>query len=117
MYILRTSQVMTSDSVPIYISEKVKAKLILEHNVTQEEVDQCFANREGRFLFDRRPEHISDPLTQWFVADTNKLRKLKVCFIARKVADESGATTTRIDIRTAYDANPVELEIYARHGT
>jgi hypothetical protein len=108
---------MTSDSVPIFISEKVKAKLLQVHTVTPEEVEQCFCNREGRFLFDLRPEHVSDPPTQWFVAETNKRRKLKVCFVARKVLDDSGATTTRVDIRTAYEPNHIELDIYARHGT
>jgi hypothetical protein len=42
----------------------------------------------------------------WFVAETDYGRKLKIVFIQR--------SDGRIDIKTAYEANPTEIEIYER---
>lgn len=36
--------------MPLKFSEDVAKKLTEKHNVTQDEVRQCFENREGRFL-------------------------------------------------------------------
>ncbi|RKP56037.1 ADP-ribosyl-(dinitrogen reductase) hydrolase [Pararobbsia silviterrae] len=73
----------------------------------QDEILECFANRVGRFLFDTREDHQSDPCTRWFIAETNFGRKLKVAFIAR------GRVVT---IRTAYDPNDEEVRIYNKYG-
>jgi len=75
--------------------------------VTEDEIHQCFANREGRFLLDQREEHQSEPATRWFIAETNFGRKLKIAFIPR---------LPKVVIRTAYDANVDELRIYAKYG-
>jgi uncharacterized DUF497 family protein len=91
----------------ITISAAVKRKLADKHNVSEKEVHEAFANRTGKLLFDLREEHQSDPRTLWFVALTNHRRLIKVCFIPR----EDGP-----HIRTAYEANPVELSIYRAHG-
>lgn len=107
---------MFFDTVPLYISEKVKAKLAEKHNVTPEEVTQCFENLEGGFLRDTREDHQTDPPTFWFISETNKRRKLKVAFVHREFIDDSGKTIKRTDIRTAYEPNPDELEIYERRG-
>lgn len=62
----------------LFISPKVRQKLIDKHSVTQPEIEQCFANREGNFLLDEREEHQSDPPTKWFIAQTDYGRKLKI---------------------------------------
>lgn len=46
-------------------SSAVKQKLAQKHGVSLEEVQQCFANREGNLLEDIREEHKTDPPTQW----------------------------------------------------
>jgi hypothetical protein len=92
----------------LIISSKVRAKLASKvPPVTQEEVEQCFTNRAGIYLFEEREEHQSDPPTRWFVAETHFGRKLKVVFIP-KFPD--------IILRTSYDANQVEIDIYELHG-
>lgn len=75
--------------------------------VTQDEILQCFANREGKFLLDLREEHASDPPTRWFIAETNFGRKLKIAFIPREEI---------VTVRTAYSPNDTELRIYEKYG-
>lgn len=94
--------------MPLVMSPHVQNKLANKvPPVSRDEILQCFANRAGRFLADLRAEHLSNPPTQWFIAETDYGRKLKVVFIS-----ESG----NIIIKTAYDPNADELRIYARHG-
>ena len=52
-------------------STAVKQKLAEKHGVNLDEVQQCFANREGGLLEDTRENHKSDPPTQWFIAETD----------------------------------------------
>jgi len=85
------------------ISQSVAEKLAKKHNVTEEEILECFANRTAGFLLDNRDEHKTDPATRWFVAQTNRGRCLKVVFIP---------LDQEIRIRTAYEANSEELRIY-----
>ena len=100
------------------MSQPSKPKLQISRSVLQklagktppvmpDEILECFANREGKFLFDTREDHQSDPPTRWFIAETNCGRKLKVAFIYR------GQVVT---VRTAYDANVDELRIYNKYG-
>lgn len=93
----------------LYISHNVHQKLLQEHCLTnpENEILEVFANRDGKFLIDTREEHASDPPTQWFIAETNRGIKLKVCFI-HKDGD--------IHIRTAYKANADEIRIYEKYG-
>ena len=67
----------------IKISHKIREKLEEKHNVCEDEVVQCFANRDGHYLRDEREEHKSDPPTQWFIAETDYGRKLKVVFVMK----------------------------------
>lgn len=57
-------------------STAVEQKLAEKHGVNLDEVQQCLANREGGLLEDTREDHKSDPLTQWFMAETD-LKKTK----------------------------------------
>lgn len=91
----------------IIVSEKTRAKLETRHRVKYEEVMQCFTNLAGKLLRDTREEHRSDPPTNWFIAETDYGRKLKVVFILR------GGD---VHIRTAYEPNEDELRIYRKYG-
>jgi hypothetical protein len=95
----------------IYISERVLQKLSDKHGVRPDEIRHCFENREGRFLEDVREDHKSDPPTQWFIAETNQRRRLKVVFVVQPMLQGK-----RISIRTAYEPNPAEINIYERYG-
>lgn len=92
----------------IIISKKIHEKLATKHNVTTDEVAQCFANREGKFLIDTREIHASDPPTHWFISETNYGRKLKIIFVP-KDGD--------IYLRSAFAPNEAELRIYKNHGS
>lgn len=63
------------------VSAKVREKLLHKHGVTLEEVYECFVNREGPEFEDLRENHATDPATLWFIAETDKRRKLKVFYI------------------------------------
>lgn len=91
----------------IVISQKIIEKLKTKHNVNEEGIHECFANRIGGYLLDTREEHDSDPPTQWFISETNYGKVLKVVFIRR---DED------IYIRTAYEPNEKEISIYKKFG-
>jgi hypothetical protein len=100
----------------IVISPRIRKKLEEKHGVSEDEIRQCFANVEGGFIRDTREEHQTDPPSHWFVAETNRRRKLKVVFVARKVLAVDGNETVQIEIKTAYDANGEEISIYERLG-
>lgn len=91
----------------IKISDRILEKLAQKHNVKAEEVAQCFANRNGRSLRDSRAKHQTNPPTQWFIAETDYGRRLKVVFI-RDGSD--------IEIKSAFEPNPEELRIYKKYG-
>ena len=91
----------------LHITDGVLEKLKTKHKVSRAEVEQCFANRMGKLLEDRRAKHATTPPTLWFLAPTNKGRKLKIVYV------QNGP---RVDLKSAFDPLPVEIEIYARHG-
>ena len=94
----------------LYISLKVRAKLAqVDHNVTEEEIVQCFANRYRGFCTDSRPEHQSPLPTQWFVAETDYGRRLKVMFL-----NDVAAKT--IEIKSAYPATDEVTRIYEKYS-
>jgi hypothetical protein len=87
----------------LVISQPVLRKLIEKHRVTKAEVEQAFENRAGGLLRDTREEHLTDPPTWWFVSETDASRKLKVAYVQRGEL---------VFLKTAYDANDDEKEIY-----
>ncbi|MDE1255102.1 hypothetical protein L9W76_18455 [Vibrio aestuarianus] len=91
------------DAVP----QSIKAKLKVKHGVSISEVEECFSNREKGFLEDTREQHKTNPATQWFIAETDYGRKLKVVFIE---------FPDRIELKTAYSPNEIEIEIYEKHA-
>ena len=78
-------------------------KLQLKHQVSLEEVKQCFLNRDGGLLEDEREDHKATPLTERFIAETDQGRKLKVCFVQVGVV---------ITLKTAFVPNDAEVRIY-----
>ncbi|EOX1789774.1 hypothetical protein [Vibrio cholerae] len=91
------------DTVP----QSIKTKLMIKHGVKISEVEECFSNREKGFLEDKREEHKTDPPTQWFIAETDYGRKLKVVFIQ---------TSDGVSLKTAYEPNEIEQNIYEKHA-
>ena len=91
----------------LFISPRVRQKLLTKHNVTEAQVLQCFANRIASDLFDSRPEHKTDPPTRWFIAETDYGIQLKVCYVL-------DPTTNVVEIKSAFPPNQDELGIYKR---
>ncbi len=91
----------------LIISQKILEKLATKHGVSKDEVEQCFANRTGKYLMDLREDHKSDPPTYWFISETNFARLLKIVFIPQ----DGG-----IYIRTVFSPNEEELRIYKKYG-
>jgi uncharacterized DUF497 family protein len=91
----------------IKMSDRVAEKLARKHGVRIEEIAQCFANRNGKLLRDTRADHATTPPTQWFIAETDYGRSLKVVFI-RNGAD--------VEIKSAFEPNGEELRIYKKFG-
>jgi len=65
--------------------------------------DYCLA----KLLFDTRANTKTIPPTLWFIAPTNKNRKLKIVYIQKGL---------QLILKTAYEPNEVELAIYERFG-
>jgi hypothetical protein len=65
----------------IEINDSIVKKLNDKHNVTTSEVRECFDNVTNGFLIDSREEHITDPPSHFFIAKTNKGRRLKIIFM------------------------------------
>lgn len=98
----------------VWISDKVRHKLLTKHSVTEEEIVQCFHNHEEGYFRDTREEHNTDPPSWWFIAETNRRRKLKVVFMLRKLGPDG--VRTRIEIKSAFEPNETELDLFARAG-
>ena len=91
----------------IIISSRIDSKLDSKHTVAKEEIEQCFDNRCGFNLIDDREEHRTDPPTWWFIAQTRSGRLLKIIFIYKD---------GNIHIKSAYEPNELEIEIYENEG-
>ena len=94
-----------SSGLRFIFSPAIREKIEKTHNVFISEVEECFYNRDGEFCEDNREQHKTDPPTQWFVAETDRGRKLKVIF----VLSEDG-----IRIKSAYDANQAVCRLYQK---
>lgn len=88
----------------LIISAAVREKLANKiPPVTESEIIQCFANRVASDLIDTRANNLTNPLTRWFIAETDFGRKLKVAYMP---------TSQGIVIKSAYDPNDDEKRIY-----
>ncbi|MBB4844678.1 hypothetical protein HNP55_003222 [Paucibacter oligotrophus] len=88
-----------------FVSPEVRQKLKVKHGVTEVQIMQCFANREGRYLIDDREEHKTNPVTRWFIAQTDYGIILKVCFVY-------DPATKIIDIKTAFRPSQQAIDLY-----
>jgi hypothetical protein len=62
----------------IILSPTVQAKLNVKHDgVTADEIRQCFANLEGTPMIDHRARHLTNPVTRWFIAETDYGRQIE----------------------------------------
>jgi len=93
----------------LFISIDVRQKLTDKHCVTEKEILECFANRDGKDLFDTRPQHLTNPITRWFLALTNAGRLLKICYMFEP-------TTQVTEIKSAFGPNADEIRIYKKYG-
>jgi hypothetical protein len=91
----------------IKISDEILKKLRDKHQVTAREVDECFLNMTGNPLKDDRDKHKTNPPTMWFIAETNKKRLLKICYI---IIDGN------VHIKSAFEPNEHELRIYRKYS-
>ena len=66
------------------IADAILDKLTNKHNVSAREVEQSFENRYAGVLLDTRAKHKTIPPTMWFIAPTNRGRRLKVVYILIK---------------------------------
>lgn len=97
-----------NECMKLFLSPSTRAKLARpDHNVTEREILECFANRDHTFLIDKRPEHQTPIPTQWFVSETDWGRKLKVVFIY----DQASGI---VDIKSAYPASTEIQAIYLK---
>jgi len=58
-------------------------EMAVKHGVNKDEIEQCFANRTGPYLEDTRADHLTDPITLWFIAETNFGRLLKLSLLIK----------------------------------
>ena len=90
------------------ISKRIAEKLITKHQVTTNEVLECFFNRTKGLLEDTRVDHKTNPPTLWFIAETDRCRLLKIVFIE--------LPNGSYEIKTAYTPNENEVKIYERYA-
>ncbi|MBN0481054.1 ADP-ribosyl-(dinitrogen reductase) hydrolase, partial [Pseudomonas aeruginosa] len=87
----------------LIISDAIERKLQEKHGgVSRREIEQCFENCEGEHLIDLREDHKTDPVTKWFVAETNAGRALKICFVFEN---------SKVFLKTAYEPSAEETSI------
>jgi hypothetical protein len=80
---------------------------ITKRGIRVTEVEQCFLNRVYGLCEDTRAEHLTDPVTKWFVAETDKGRVLKIMYVPTK----DGA-----ELKSAYEATPEISRIYEKYA-
>ena len=92
----------------LHISNEIENKLRDRHGVDQFDILQCFGNQTRSTLLDDREEHKTDPPTQWFIAETDFGRRLKIVFIQLNALD--------VVIKSAYEPDENEERIYQKYS-
>lgn len=88
----------------LIIFGSVRAKLAHKTPpVLEEEIIQCFANQTHKDLIDTRENNLTNPLTRWFIAETDFGRQLKIAYMPFSYG---------IVIKTAYEPSDEELDIF-----
>jgi hypothetical protein len=91
--------------ISVAVREKLKRP---DHNVTEAELMECFANRGPGECIDTRAWHLTDPPTRWFVAQTDRGRRLKVVYVFQN----NGV----VEIKSAYPATDNVKRIYDKYA-
>ncbi len=92
----------------IRISPTIRFKLESKHKVSEKEIHECFYNRVYGLLEDTRENNKTTPPTRWFIAETDHGRLLKIVFVRH----DDGC----IYLKTAYEPNKLEVNIYEKHA-
>ena len=87
----------------LIISPNVQRKLATKHNVTSDEIEQCFMNHDGAYLTDEREEHATTPPTLWFIGETDVRRRFQIVFVP-----EHG----NLYLRTEFTPTPKQTDVY-----
>ncbi|QCR37967.1 ADP-ribosyl-(dinitrogen reductase) hydrolase [Nissabacter sp. SGAir0207] len=96
----------------LHVDAGIEHKITVAHGVSVDEVRECFYNRTGRLLYDTREKNLTVPVTQWFIAETNRGRWIKVCFIPCGEGNPVGKPI----LKTAYPPNEQEISLYQKYG-
>lgn len=89
----------------LIVSPKTRQKLTDKHDgVSFDEIRQCFANLDRPPLIDSRAQHLTNPVTRWFIAETDQGRRLKICYMPYPSGD--------FVIKTAFAPNAVEIALF-----
>lgn len=91
----------------LHVSDAVEQKL-RKRGINQIHLLECFGNQTRSALIDGREEHQTDPLTLWFIAETDSGRRLKVVFIQLTALD--------VLIKSAYEPDANETRIYQKYS-
>jgi hypothetical protein len=91
----------------LVISPDIEAKLLNKHQLRRGDVERAFLNRDGNCLMDTRAQHLTDPITQWFIAENDSGLRIKVAFVP---------INSKLYLRTAYPANDEEIRIYEKYA-
>lgn len=89
----------------LIITTAVREKLKSRHQVSVAEVEQAVRNRVGALLADTREEHLTDPPTLWFLAETNKGRLLKVMVVVYN---------GNVHVKSAYEPSDAVRRLYGK---
>lgn len=89
------------------ISDAVREKLAIKHNVTELDIIECFSDHSTKFLLDPRAKHKTNPPTQWFIGTTDHGRRLKVIFMFKD---------KQVIIKSAFPPDAEEERIYAKYA-
>ncbi|WP_062308176.1 hypothetical protein [Polynucleobacter sinensis] len=87
----------------LVISPAIEGKLSLKHQITRQDVEQCFVNRTRSYLIDNRLDHQTEPPAEWFIAENDRGVLIKVVFIF-----DDGL----IYLKSAFLPNSIEIRIY-----
>ena len=93
----------------LIISSATTQKLKYKHKVIEAEILECFRNRRKETITDDREQHRSVPPTEWFIAETDAGRSLKIVFIPL-IENEV------VILRTAYPPNKLEERLYEQEA-
>ena len=93
------------DDYQIVASSRIIEKLLIEHGVDLEEVEEAFHYWVGKPLIDDRAEHRTRPPTVWFCSATSEGRILKIVGIPH-------SKTKEFILKSAYSADDWEIDLY-----